>query len=257
MSKGKTLTLSPGTYNINSITLAEHSVLAATPTGQVIINIAGNNVPKALNFNEGSIVNPAGIPKNFQFVYRGTHTIKLAEGAITYAVLFAPNAPVTLSEDADWYGALIVSTLAASGGSAIHYDRSLPAFVPEVAHFNPGTEVAVTSPQTISPFGGTVHAPPGSPLAGVSVEIPAGALPINSDISLSLNTGTVTTVAGTHSGINIVLHSSTVTTFAQPVSITIPFSPSQGIPVPYFIDESGRLHLVQLLSIDPINNTRH
>jgi hypothetical protein len=56
-------------------------------------------------------------------------------------------------------------------------------------YFIPGTEVPVTSPQTIGPLGGIVQAPPGSPLAGVSVEFPAGALPKNSQISLAYNTG--------------------------------------------------------------------
>lgn len=123
------------------------------------------------------------------------------------------------------------------------------------AHFTPGAEIEVTPPQTIGPTGGAINAPPGSALAGISVEIPAGALSRNSDVSLLSNTGTLATIAGAHSGKNIVLHSSTVTTFDQPVSITIPFSPSQGIPVPYFVDESGRLHVLQLLRIDATNNT--
>jgi uncharacterized protein YfaP (DUF2135 family) len=123
------------------------------------------------------------------------------------------------------------------------------------AYFTPGTEVAVTSPQTIGPLGGIVQAPAGTPLAGVYVEFPAGALPQNSQISLAYNTGTVATNVGTHSGINIVLHSSPVTVFEQPVSITIPFASSQDIPVPYFIDDFGHLHLLQLINIDAVHNT--
>lgn len=123
------------------------------------------------------------------------------------------------------------------------------------AYFSPGVEVIVTPPQTIGPTGGVVQAPPGSSLAGVSVEIPAGALSSNSEISLFSNTGAVTTISGTHSGKSIVLHSSTATTFDQPVSITVPFSPDQGIPVPYFVDRSGRLHVLQLVRIDAASNT--
>lgn len=122
-------------------------------------------------------------------------------------------------------------------------------------YFSPGSEIVVTSPQTIGPLGATIQTPPNSQLAGVSVGIPPGALSANSDISISSNTGTLTTIAGTHSGKNIILNSSTVTTFDQPVSITIPFLPSEGIPVPYYVDESGRPHVLQLVKIDAAANT--
>ena len=42
-----------------------------------------------------------------------------------YGVLNAPNAHAVLGGQGDWYDALIVGTLTASGNGAIHYDRSL------------------------------------------------------------------------------------------------------------------------------------
>jgi hypothetical protein len=138
VSGGKTLTLSPGTYNINSLSLSGGANLTVSPAGKVIINIAGNNFAQPLNFAGGGIVNPSGLPLNFQIVYGGTSSLNIAGGASSYALLYAPNSPVTLSGGGAWFGAMTVKTLSDSGGSPIHYDRSLavlPAIVPAITPF--------------------------------------------------------------------------------------------------------------------------
>ncbi len=124
VSGGKTLTFSFGAYNINSLTLSGNSVLTIT-SGPVIINVAGINTSKPLDFSGGSIDNPSGIPMNFQLMYGGTSPLTLSGGAASYATLYAPSAPVTISGGSDWYGTMVVGTLTASGGGALHYDRSL------------------------------------------------------------------------------------------------------------------------------------
>jgi len=71
-------------------------------------------------------------------------------------VLFAPNAQATLSGSSDWYGAMIVGTLVDSGGTRIHYDRSLPGLwstksiaipqaSPEAVFVNQTTTVTITA----------------------------------------------------------------------------------------------------------------
>lgn len=44
MSGNAVLTLAPGIYNINSLTLSGQSVVTVNPAGQVIIGVARNNV---------------------------------------------------------------------------------------------------------------------------------------------------------------------------------------------------------------------
>ena len=125
VSGGKTLTFTPGTYNVNSLALTGHAVLTVNPPGPIIINVAGSNVSQPIDLTGGSIDNPSAIPRQFQLLYGGNSSITLSGGSGAYALLYAPNAAVTLSGGADWYGAMAVATLDDTGGSAIHYDRSL------------------------------------------------------------------------------------------------------------------------------------
>jgi HYDIN/CFA65/VesB family protein/centrosomal CEP192-like protein len=125
VQSGATLTLSPGTYNVNSITLSGNSILALKSGGQVIIYLAGNGVSTALNASGGSISNPSGVALNLQLIYGGTLPTLFSGGSMAYGLVYMPNSAVTLSGSGGWYGAMVVRTLNDSGGSAIHYDRSL------------------------------------------------------------------------------------------------------------------------------------
>src|SRR5205814_2255898 len=78
LSGGATLTLSPGTYNINSVALSGQSILTFSPAGQVVVNVAGNNVAKPIDFSGGTLVNPSRVPRNVQFVYGGNRPITLS-----------------------------------------------------------------------------------------------------------------------------------------------------------------------------------
>jgi RHS repeat-associated protein len=127
-----TLTLSPGTYNINSISITGQSVVTFSPPGRVIINVAGNNAAQPIQFSGGEIDNPTGIPLNFQLIYAGTSSVALSGGSNSHAILYAPSAPVSITGGSDWFGAMVVGTLDDSGGVDIHYDRSL-AVAPAIA----------------------------------------------------------------------------------------------------------------------------
>ena len=130
VSGGATLTLAPGTYYINSVTLSGGSIVTVSPPGQVVIQVAGNNLtgnkaPRPINLSGGRIVNPSGIPLNFQLLYGGSLPVTLSGGSACYAIAYAPHSPAALSGGSDWYGVLVVGTLDDSGGTPIHYDRSL------------------------------------------------------------------------------------------------------------------------------------
>jgi len=125
MSGGKTLTLSPGTYNLNSLVLSGGSQLQISPAGQVIINIEGASVSKAVDLSGGTITNTTDIPLNMQIYYGGSQPIDLSGGSGSYAIVYAPNCPITISGGGDWYGAILGKSFTDSGGSAVHYDKGL------------------------------------------------------------------------------------------------------------------------------------
>ena len=91
----------------------------------VIINILETNVDNPLDLSGGSVTNAPGDPAKLFFFYGGTGDISLTGAADSYGIVYAPNAGVKLSGQADWYGALVVKTLESTGGSALHYDRNL------------------------------------------------------------------------------------------------------------------------------------
>jgi hypothetical protein len=61
-----------------------------------------------------------------QFQYSGTAAINLHGNGSSSAIIFAPNAPVTLAGNGTIYGSVIGSQLLANGNPVtIHYDRNL------------------------------------------------------------------------------------------------------------------------------------
>jgi Tfp pilus assembly protein PilX len=126
------LTLTPGIYNINSISEqgANTSVtLGADPTthlyGQVTLNVAGVNQTTPIDLTGNGLQNPTLNPSDFQINYAGTGTIKIAGNSSSAAVVYAPNASVTLTGGSDFYGAILANTVTDAGGTAIHYDLNL------------------------------------------------------------------------------------------------------------------------------------
>jgi hypothetical protein len=124
VSGGTSIHLSAGTYNLNSLVLSGGSPLVVD-SGPVIINVAGSGKATAIDLSGGSVSNPSGIAANCQFLYDGTGAVKLSGGSASYAVVDAPNAAITFSGGSNWFGAVIGKTVNDSGGTAVHYDRSL------------------------------------------------------------------------------------------------------------------------------------
>lgn len=125
VSGGSTLTLSPGTYNLNSLALTGNSQLQISPPGQVIINIQGTGSGNAVDLSGGTISNTTDIPLNMQINYDGSQPIVLSGGSGSYGIVYAPNAPIKISGGGDWYGAVLGNSFTDVGGSAVHFDRSL------------------------------------------------------------------------------------------------------------------------------------
>jgi Tfp pilus assembly protein PilX len=125
----------PCIYNINSLALTGNATLQVLG-GPIILNIAGcsanngtactSSIAAPLDLTGGSLANGTYVSGNFQILYAGTGTIKLTGSNSTSGVVYAPNSQIQLnSNNGHWYGALIGSTVSASGGVTIDYDRNL------------------------------------------------------------------------------------------------------------------------------------
>ncbi len=126
VSGNATLTLAPGVYNINSLSLSGNGVVTISPaTGSIVINIAGTGQANPLSISGNGISNPSNIPNNVLVNYAGNGSITVSGNGNYYAVLDAPNAALTYSGNGNFYGAMIGNTITDSGNGAVHYDTNV------------------------------------------------------------------------------------------------------------------------------------
>lgn len=127
LSGSAVLTLAPGVYNFNSLSMAGQSSVLITPAGQVVLNLAGNGVNgNVLDMSGQSVNNQALNANDFQINYNGTGGVKVTGNASTsYFVLNAPLAPVTIAGNGNIFGAVIGNTIQDVGNGGFHYDRSI------------------------------------------------------------------------------------------------------------------------------------
>jgi Tfp pilus assembly protein PilX len=143
---------SAATYFINTITMngGQSLTVAPCPVGTtnagsyqpIVLNIPDvNNSGAPLTIGGGSVANASMNPAFLQIQYAGTGTINIHGGSTAAALLFAPNAPVTLNgANSDWYGSLIASTLTLNGnGASVHYDRRLATTVATLGNWTMDT----------------------------------------------------------------------------------------------------------------------
>jgi Tfp pilus assembly protein PilX len=125
------LTLTPGVYDINSLSMSGNGQLVVAPdpiTGQygpIIINVAGNGNATPITIAGNGISNPTYDPSMLQFVYAGNGTIQIAGNGASAAVVYAPNATADFKGNGTFYGSVIASQLTDVGNGAIYYDLKL------------------------------------------------------------------------------------------------------------------------------------
>ena len=124
VTAGGTITVAPGTYNINSISLAGNSNLVISPSGAVIFNVSGTGQGTPIDFSGGAITNASLIANNFLINYGGTGTVKIDGSTQTYVTVNAPNADVKITGGSDIFGAIIGKTITNLGGTKFHYDKN-------------------------------------------------------------------------------------------------------------------------------------
>jgi Tfp pilus assembly protein PilX len=131
LSGSKVVTLTPGVYNVNSISITGNAQLVIGPDpvtgkyGPVVVNVAGNNNTTPIDLEGNGISNPTYNPADFQILYAGTGTIKIAGNGASAAVVYAPNATADFKGNASFYGSVIASQLTDVGNGALHYDLKL------------------------------------------------------------------------------------------------------------------------------------
>jgi type IV pilus assembly PilX-like protein len=129
-----TLTLAPGTYNINSISMAGHGEISVSPPGAVVLNIAGQGNANPVAIAGNGIIDDT-IPNDFTINYGGTGTVSIAGNGDVTAMLNAPNAPVTQVGNGNWYGAILASTVSITGNGFFHFDRNAALSPPSNGYF--------------------------------------------------------------------------------------------------------------------------
>ena len=121
--------LNAGIYELNSLK-SNGNMTLQIDSGPVVIRINGKNADGSematpLDLTGGSVIGLDYQPRNLQFVYGGTGTIKINGGSKTSLLTYAPNATVTLLGNSSFYGAVVGATVNDTGGAQIHYDRAL------------------------------------------------------------------------------------------------------------------------------------
>ncbi len=175
--------------------------------------------------------------------YTPEDTIDFSEASGDARLRFEHTLPLTIGH---WVRVIPVDSESARGTEST---------VAPVAATGGGAEVSlgtttVETSQTMGPDGGTITGPPGTDLEGISVTFPPGALPREVLVELGTNDGAITPQWGTSSGVIMSLETGTVPAFNQPVDIKIPYDDDTAIPVPYYVDEEGGLHVMQLVEAD-------
>ena len=145
-----------------------------------------------------------------------------------------------------------VNLSVSSGSEVSSFDeavlRSLPAVEP--ASYLTGTTVMV-SEATIGDQGGTLTGAAGTPVEGVVVTVPAGAMSEPTTLTLGYDNGGVfTNVKFAEQNVVMVLNSSGRTNFLKPIKVEFSFNSPDRIPVPYYINEDGTLEIVTPLPFD-------
>jgi len=137
-----TITLYPGTYNINSLSEQGNGTIVIAPDpithqyGQVILNVTGNGQSTAVDLTGGGTTNPSYDPSLLQINYAGTGKISLKGGATSSACVNAPNATISFnSAGGEWYGAVIGAYIKDAGGMTLSYDRHLQKKLYNVSNY--------------------------------------------------------------------------------------------------------------------------
>lgn len=127
----RTLTMPGGTYFFSDLRFAGGAVLNVT--GPTVIYVTGQ-----FDLGGGTLVNTSGIPSNLRIyahphvlpnVPAPTHSEVIFNGGAGSALaVYAPEVDITISGNAEVFGALVGRAIKSTGDAYFHYDEALGAF---------------------------------------------------------------------------------------------------------------------------------
>jgi Tfp pilus assembly protein PilX len=117
--------VAPCTINMNSLSVSGDATLQIS--GYVILKIAGTGLDAGtvLSLTGNDVANPGYNPTTFQIQYAGTGSMVIKGNTTTTAMVYAPNANVTLEGNGSFYGSFVGATVIDTGNGNLHYDRRL------------------------------------------------------------------------------------------------------------------------------------
>ncbi len=121
---------------------------------------------------------------------------------------------------------------------------------------NSSDAATVCARATIGSAGGSIGVKDaGTPADGLSASVPAGALEWEEEISLGYTDRSVRIRAGTGSGKVLFLRTQRASSFEQPVVLQVPLDGKlfSDLAIPYEVDAEGKLHVMDIKSIDGEN----
>ena len=128
------LTLAPGTYYFDSVSMAGQATLTITGQTDIYIYIGGSG-----KFTGGGITNVAQNPRDLT-VYSAGNDLDIRGTAGFYGAIIAPSAQVKLVGTSDMYGAILGQTVVLSGTTNVHIDEAL---VRDIFNMEPFTPILV------------------------------------------------------------------------------------------------------------------
>jgi len=111
---GGTLKLNPGVYYVDTISEAATGSLEITGETTIFVK-------SGLDLDGQGVINPMGNPTQMTIYYDGTSEATFVGGSSAYLEVYAPNAPVKLAGDADFFGSFIGRTLQMTGTPQVHF----------------------------------------------------------------------------------------------------------------------------------------
>ena len=129
-SSGASLTLTAGTYVMDSLTVGSNTSLIVG-SGPIIVYISCiGTTNNALDLNGGAVVNSSQKSTDLVFMLASTcATATISGGAQASYAVYAPNTDITITGGSSLYGAVVGASVKDTGGSAIYYDKALKNFV--------------------------------------------------------------------------------------------------------------------------------
>jgi len=120
INNGRNVTLESGVYSVRDLKVAGGSRLSIN--GEVTIY-----VERELRLDNGTFSNTDGshnLPSDFQLLV-GSGPVTLAGGQQLHGVIYAPEAAVTINNNAEFFGSIVGKSLTLAGNAKLHLDEAL------------------------------------------------------------------------------------------------------------------------------------